>query len=164
MNKLIYDTFEMLNTEDAKKELQDINDVEITEEDINEFLYKEYESCFNDEVDNLNYALNGRVLAIASLGLWNGRTCGYKVGEANLNEIMYLGNEDMFKIYAELQNIKKISYHHDGTNHILFREIREERNIEVLLNKIYNGEDVTNNMLNYYTRSLYPYVKNIYGW
>jgi hypothetical protein len=88
MSKLIYDNYEMLNDpesrEFAKQELQRINeeqgmaDYEITEEDIDEYLTEKYSMCFDDEVDNLDLPLNGRVLAIADLGLWNGRKLDIK--------------------------------------------------------------------------------------
>ena len=119
---------------------------------------------FIDECDNLNKELDGRILAIADLGLWNGRHDGYKILGKNLNEVMYAGNYDFIKIFSDGLDICKTSAHHDGTNHYVFREIREDRNIDNLTTMIYNGEYVSRQKLNYYTKSLVKYVNNIYGW
>ena len=119
---------------------------------------------FLDECDNLDKELDGRILAIADLGLWNGRHDGYKIGGTNLSEVMHMGNHDYIKIYCNGLDICKRSVHHDGTNHIVFREVRENRNIDNLTTMIYNGEYVSRQKLNYYTKSLAPYVKGIYGW
>lgn len=66
--------------------------------------------------------------------------------------------------YFDGHNVRCIDHHHDGTNHYLYREIREGRNIDNLLNDIYNGKEITKSRLNYYTRSLGHYVKETYGW
>jgi hypothetical protein len=88
---------------------------------------------------------------------------GYKIGAANLNEVMKMEMKTSLKFMPNTATSRKLS-HHDGTNHLLFREIREDRNIEVLLDNIYMGKTITAKMLNYYTKSLYPYVKEVYGW
>lgn len=118
-----------------------------------------------DERRNLDKELEGRILVIASLGLWNGRKQGYKTLGNNLNEIVDYFDCTEMKIYVEDGKVLGRGVHHDGTNHYEFREIREDRNIHNLLRKIYNAdEDITRSQLNYYTKSLAPYVKNIYGW
>jgi len=119
---------------------------------------------FQDECMNLDKELDGRIIAIADLGLWNGRRSAYKVGGHNLNDIMDIGNHDYIRVYFDGYNIRKTSIHHDGTNHILFREVREDRNIDNLTNLLYNGDYIPKNMINNYTRSLGRYVKDIYGW
>lgn len=119
---------------------------------------------YEDEVGNLSKILDGRIIAIADMGLWNGRVTGYKIGRNNLNEIMRMGNEDYVKIYSDGHNIRKDSTHHDGTNHILFREVRENRKIENFTELIFNGKPISNAVLNYYTKSINFYVSDIYGW
>jgi hypothetical protein len=171
MEHLIYDNYDMLDDNDTENELKrniaerrEINIEEITDEDLcNEknYLYEEY---FNDEMDNLNVELDGRIIAIASLGLWNGRVSGYKIGGTNLNEIMIMGNEDYIKIWSDGYNIRKKSEHHDGTNKLLFRMIREDKNIDNLTNMIYDNKIISKNILNYYTKSIEKNVRNIYGW
>ena len=117
----------------------------------------------DDERENLNCKTDGRILAIADIGKWNGRVNGYKIINANIKDILY-SDVDYVAWYGDGHNIKATEYHHDGTNYIEYRVIREDRNIDNLLNAIYNGEEITRKKLNYYTRSLYPYVAKIYGW
>lgn len=116
-----------------------------------------------DERYNLNIPLNNPVIAIADLGLWNGRKQGYKIFTNNLNEILF-SDCDYCKWYSDGYNIRLDAIHHDGTNHILYREIKNINNIDNFTSKIYNNETITNKILNYYTRSILPYFKDIYGW
>ena len=108
------------------------------------------------------------ILAIAKVGTWRGSFPGYKLlTEKLLSNIMYAGNVDGIAyttLYYDGHNVRKTVAHHDGTNHIMFREVRPNVNIDKLCERIYNGEYISNSTLNYYTRSLKRYVKNIYGW
>ena len=128
------------------------------EDENNEYLY--------DEKVNLNKEIDGRILIIADLGLWDGRKSGYKILGNNVNEIFNISNRgwDFAEFYGDGYNIKGIEWHHDGTNYYEYRVIRENRNIENLLDAIYNGEEISRKKMNYYTKSLYPYVAQIYGW
>jgi hypothetical protein len=140
-------------------ELEEVTDNDLYEEKI--YLYDEY---FDDGLQNLDVELEGRIIAIADLGLWNGRKGGYKIGSNNLNEIMKMGNEDYIEVYGNGYNIIKKSNHHDGCNNLLFRMIRENRNIDNLTDMIYNNKPISKSVLNYYTKSVYKDVKEVYGW
>ena len=108
------------------------------------------------------------ILAIADIGTWRGSRPGYKLlTEKLLSNIMYAGNKDGIAyttLYYDGHNVRKTVVHHDGTDRIMFREVRPSVNIDTLCERIYNGEYISNSTLNYYTRSLKRYVKNIYGW
>lgn len=148
-----------------------VNYCEVNDIDINELSDFEKDNIINDEIVSwyefekmtLDYELDNDILAIADLGLWNGRTSGYKILSDNLNNILNV-NGDVIEVYAENGNIRAKATHHDGTNYILFRKIREDRDIEKLLDRIYEGKPVSPSLLNYYTESLYPQVGEIYGW
>ena len=121
------------------------------------------EYWFDDEVLNLKKTTEGMILAIADIGTWRGSFQGYKL----LSNIMYAGNVDGIAyttLYYDGHNVRKEVVHHDGTDRIMFREVRPNVNIDKLCERIYNGEYISNRTLNYYTRSLKRYVKNIYGW
>lgn len=118
---------------------------------------------FEDEYVNLNQEIDGRILVVADLGFWNGRKQGYKILNRNVNNILTTG-EDYTEWYGDGYNIKATAVHHDGTNYYEYRVIREDRDIDKLLYAIYNGEEISRQKLNYYTKSLYPYVAKIYGW
>lgn len=124
---------------------------------------------FNDETINLKKITEGNILAIADLGLWDGRHQGYSLTYNKLlSDILYIGNPNSacasIKVFYDGKNVRKTIHHHDGINHVLFREVRPNVNIHKLCDKIYNGETISNSTLNYYTRSLKRYVKDIYGW
>lgn len=118
---------------------------------------------FDDECDNLNKTLDCRLFIVADLGLWNGRHSAYKICSRKLSDIMTEGNYDAIKVYSDGLDIRKDSHHHDGVNHYTFRLIRENRNIEKLCTMLYNGETIDRRTLNYYTKSVLPEIKKIYG-
>lgn len=149
---------------DGYAEYCEIN--ELTPGGDNELFYWMVETnaeYLNDEKINLNKKIDGEILIIANLGLWNGRKTGYKILPQNLREILYHG-DDYFEIYADGENIRARGIHHDGTNHYLYRATRPGRNVDKLLTAIYNGDEITPAALNYYTRSIYGDVAKIYGW
>ena len=139
-------------------------EVEQTEEEIAQEIYDRLDMNFDDETMNLDKQLDGRILAIASMGLWNGRRTGYKILGFNLNEVLTssIGCDEK-EVYFDGFNIKAKGYHHDGTNYVEFRELKEDKNYDKLLNKIYDNEPISRQELNYYTKPLGKYVKEIYG-
>ena len=127
------------------------------------YIGEELDMYLDDEQANLNVLTDGRILVIADLGLWNGRKQGYRILNGNAKNIFSI-SEDYNEYYSDGYNIRANCVHHDGTNHIEYRVIREDRNIQNLLDAICNGEEITRQKLNYYTRSLHPYVAQVYGW
>ena len=119
---------------------------------------------FQDEVVNLNIKTDNKIIAIANLGLWNGRKKGYKILSNNVNSILGGFGCDYIEIYADRYNIKFKGYHHDGQNYIEFREIKDNVNIDNLFNDIYEGKPISRQKLNYYTKSIRHYVADVYGW
>lgn len=101
---------------------------------------------FNEVKDTLAEELNKEreIIAIASMGLWNGRCSGYTIlDKNNLKEILYCGNKDFNHLYYDGFNVYKKAIHHDDTNHIMFREVRPDVDIEKLCDKIYNNEPIS---------------------
>lgn len=161
----MYSLEEMKQAEqDAREHLKenDFEDYETT--DVTDTIYEEIGMWYDDEQSNLYRILDGRILAIADLGLWNGRRSGYKILGTNLNEVLTTGiGCDDKEIYCDGFNVLAKGYHHDGTNYVEFRELREDKNYDELLNKLYDNEPVTRAEIRKYTKSLLPYVKQIYG-
>lgn len=135
----------------------------VDEEEKIKKMYLLNELDFEAEMMNLDIELPGKILVIASLGLWNGRRSGYKIMGNNLNEILTASIGDLYEVYFDGHNIKAKDVHHDGTNYYEFRLIRNDRNINILLEKIYN-DDFSRQDINNYTRSLAPYIREVYGW
>ena len=172
MIKIIYNsnTHEIYTDDDIKEMILnyrndfDDDNKDITDDDIEEerqFLSKQ---DFDDEYKyNLNKTLSNRILCIADLGLWHGRKTGYKLLDDNLNEILTAAQGDYYKVYYDGYNVRAEDNHHDGTNYYTFRVIKDNVNIDNLLNKLYNNT-ATNNDINNYTKSLRSEIKSIYGW
>lgn len=158
-----------INPDDWKEGYKEIAEENGWEEDTNDennlwrYIDEELDRYRDDERMNLDVPTNGRILAIADLGLWNGRKQGYKILDESANSIFSI-SEDYNEYYSDGYNIRANCTHHDGTNYILYRVIREDRHIQNLLDAIYNGEEITRQKLNYYTKSLHPYVRRVYGW
>lgn len=160
-----YGMYSLEEIEQAEKNAKErLEEFEDTTTDVDSAVYEDIDMWFDDERLNLHKILDGRILAIASMGLWDGRKSGYKILGNNLNEILTceIGCDEK-ELYYNSYNVYAEGYHHDGRNYVEFREIREDRNIEKLLDKIYLGQEVTRREINYYTKSLRPYIKEIFG-
>ena len=165
LKKLVYN----VNVADNHKEItmthiiyDNVNTNNLSEEELD---YLE-NYAFDDELVNLKVQTEGQIVAIASMGLWNGRKQGYKLGTHMLSDVLTIGNEDYIQLYYDGFNVRKTAHHHDGTNYILFREFKpglSDASKENFINKVYSGEKIDNATLNRYTRSLKRYVKSIYG-
>lgn len=152
--------------EDYKESCEN-NDMEYDPDDeyaIYEWMMETNKEYFYDERMNLDKVVEGRILVIADLGLWNGRKSAYKIVDSgNIKDILGF-TYDCAEFYGDGYNIRGTEVHHDGTNYYLYRVIREDRNIQNLLDDIYDGKEYTMKKLNYYTKSLYKDVAKVYGW
>lgn len=158
-----------INPDDWKEGYKEIAEENGWEEDTDDennlwnYIYEELDHYIDDERMNLDVTTDGRILVVADLGLWYGRRQGYRILDGNVKNILS-ADVDYAEWYSDGYNIKATAAHHDGTNYYEYRVIREDRNIQNLLDAIYNGEEITRKKLNYYTRSLEPYVRRVYGW
>ena len=146
------------------KDYQDYFEEEgITDEnEQHEAIYDLNYNYLEDERINFGAIKTNKILAIADLGLWNGRKQGYKIFN-ELSDIFY-ADCDYVEWYVDQYNLRATMEHHDGTNYMLYREIRENRNIENFTDMIYNGKEIDNKTLNYYTKSLRKPIAKLYGW
>jgi hypothetical protein len=166
--KTIYnaDTYEVYTDEEIKEQLQEWQEIsaeEITQEMIWEERNYLADRDYQCEQDSLDLTINNQILCIADLGLWTGRKSGYKALSNNLNSILSASVGDYYHLYYDGYNIRAKDSHHDGTNYYLFRELKTDTNYQILLDKLYSGT-ATQADINRYTKSLRPYVKEIYGW
>lgn len=158
-----------INPDDWKEIYKEIAEENGWDEDTDDennlwnYIYEELDHYIDDERMNLDVTTDGRILVVADLGLWYGRRQGYRILDGNVKNILS-ADVDYVEWYSDGYNIKATAAHHDGTNYYEYRVIREDRNIQNLLDAIDNGEEITRKKLNYYTRSLEPYVRRVYGW
>lgn len=167
LEHIIFETF--YDIDDWKDDFNDwceINELDKDKEDIYDYIHEGIDIWRDDEILNLNIPIEGDVLAIADLGFWDGRKSGYQiVNKQNVNGIFNIGrNYDDVKFYCDQYNVKAELYHHDGVHYVEFREIRNNKNIQRLLDKLYNGENVSRETIRKYTKSLRPKVAKVYGW
>jgi hypothetical protein len=165
MKRVIWSNYDLdiEDWRDGYKECMGI-DEPITDDDVYTFMEETNADYLDDERMNLDVETEGRILIIADLGLWHGRKSGYRIlNNRNVNAVLQY-NYDYAEFYGDGKDLRGTEWHHDGVNYYTYREIREDRDIDKLLNAIYNGEEISRQKLNYYTKSLYPYVAERYGW
>lgn len=151
--------------EEARKDYAECADIpveEVEDQDVWNHIYQDIEVSYEDEHYNLDKTLEGRVLAIAKVGRWNGTFSGYKILRDNLNSILWSGNCDDIKVYADKNTVRSTMYHHDGRHEVEYRMIKEDTNYDKLLDKIYN-DSFTRQDVYKYTKSLRPYIREVYG-
>jgi hypothetical protein len=136
---------------------------EITDEEITPEYYGFCrENDLDDERANLNVEVDGYIVAYANLGLWNGRVRGAKLIGTNVSQILYT-NDDYATWFCDPHNVKAETIHHDGRNYVLYRVAETKEKAELLVNRIaYGGMSEEN--FRRATKSLRPYVANVFGW
>lgn len=143
-----------------------LSKLSISDHDINCYIEQDYSDWYSYEFDNLDKELQGRVIAIADLGLWNGRRKSYKIMNSNLNSVLDACGGDYLKVYADRYDVKSVAVHHDGVNYITYRMLKAnltEVQIDNFLNKLASG-DFTKKDISRYTTSLKSQINKIYGW
>ena len=150
------------------RELANANDWEydgMSDEFKCQLIYDEIGTILECEIANLDIPTTGSIIAIADLGLWNGRRSGYKIlNEHNVNAIFKEMQWDECEFYADRYNVRMVNHHHDGTNYVMFRELKPNVNHKHFLDMIYEGKPISSKTLCRYTRSLRPYIAKVYGW
>lgn len=105
---------------------------------------------------------NGRIIAIADLGLWNKRVMGYKeIG--NLLANIFYSNDDYCSWLIDGEELLYKGLHHDGSNYIRFRTFKEELGDEAyedLLESIYLSK-VTDEMIDQLTDPLGNVIREL---
>ena len=138
---------------------------DITDDDIWNEAYFLSDMCFDDERANLNKDLGNDIVCIADAGCWNGRRSGYCVIGTNLNNVLYSRVNGQSDITVEYDGVDIIASesHHDGCNYYVFREVKPNAP-ESFKEALEFKEPLSNEQLMRHTRSLRPYIKEIFGW
>ena len=143
-----------------------LSKLSVSDHDINAYIEQDYSNWFFNEFENLDKELQGRVIAIANLGSWNGRRKSYKIMNCNLNSVLDACGGDYLKVYTDRYDVKSTAVHHDGVNYITYRMLKPnltEVQIDNFLNKLSSG-DFTKKDISRYTTSLKSQINKIYGW
>ena len=124
----------------------------------------------DDERINLRKQLNGTIIVIADLGLWNGRRVGYRLIESGvISDCLSDGNCDYCEWYVdEKGELRFAGHHHDGTNHYYYRVIQSfatDDHVNDLTNALYYGDaEKAEKLINRHTDRLGDYIGDVYGW
>lgn len=89
------DVYDDMEKNGIFEELKEINkwDFDLTDDKKWDIVYDEIDMRREDERLNLSCLLDGKIMCIADLGLWNGRRSGYKYLTENLNSIFDVGED-----------------------------------------------------------------------
>lgn len=138
-------------------------EVDLSDENIDRRFWEDLDMFYDDARLNLNKKLPNNIIAIGTVGVWNGTFNGGKLLGDNLNEVLFWGECDDINVYYDRYNVCSDLAHHDGQHHMTYRMLKDGVDGEDLLYKhVYEGglssKDITR-----YTKSLKPFVKEIYG-
>lgn len=155
-----------LDFDDWKENLQADNP-EMREDELYYLMCEINSDYLNDVRDNLNIEFPKPIIAIADLGLWNGRKSGYKIIESgNIKDCLY-SDCDLNEWYVDRKgDLRCTAVHHDGTNHYLYRVIKEnvtENQVDRLTNLIYSGKATRADIVRV-TNRLGDEIGKVYGW
>lgn len=173
MKHIIWSDMDIINDESleyAKETLLDCyEEEEITDAMLHSFLYDDNGDMFDCEVSNLSYAgeTDGEIIAIAEMGLWNGRKLGYKLLDSRKVSdcLTKITHYDFNEFYVdEHGELRSTHVHHDGTNHVLYRSLKPEltyEQVDGFTSMLYEGKEVD---IDKYTDKVGTIVSKFYGW
>ena len=166
---IIWQSVELMEREDQESWIADIlaENPDLTEEEAWEYMYDDNNMYFDDEKINLEGVdLPENIIAIADLGLWNGRRSGYKELSDDLTEIFKTSCDFCSWYVDQYGNVRSTQHHHDGTNCILYRLWKpglSDDQKENFMDKLYYGK-ATAADISRYTYRLGDYIGKVYGW
>ena len=154
-----------LDYEDWREDLED-QYPDLSEDERMNLMYEINNDYLDDERVNLNIQLDGPILVIGDLGLWNGRRMGYKeIKSGNIRDCLYSDTDYSTWYVDRLGDLRCDSIHHDGTNHYLYRAYKpgvRESQIDLLKEKLYRGI-ATRGDITRITRRLGDDIARVYG-
>lgn len=119
------------------------------------------EILFDNILHDLNIETKKTIIAIATLGLWNGNRVGYKILCHNLKDVIGCDQSvDTFELYYDYEDkeLKGTGIHHDGTNNYMFREIKDEATIYHFTDLLISKNELDMDLVNKYTNKLSDYL------
>jgi hypothetical protein len=117
-------------------------------------------------MDLLDIELHQPIIAVADLGLWNGRSIGIGTSfGSNIRDIFKaMDNPDYEEcsFFIADGNVVFEGVHHDGTNRVIFRKLKRGENADDITDSVIREDQFWNN---YYdkTESIAPEICKVYG-
>ena len=148
--------------------MHDNND-DFKEEDFNPYRFNEWaietkDMYLMDLRQNTDVETKNGLVICADLGLWHGRVTGVgKVLPTNNLSDLFFSDFDDVRWYCDDKDLRADMYHHDGTNHYIYRELKDGVDSDEVFNLMYNRQ-FDEEAMEKYTTSVKPYLNKIYGW
>ena len=140
---------------------------ELTEEKIWEYQQEEIDTWIGDELDEMRNYFDGKTLIFfGSVGRWDGRYAGGRIGEFNDLFNRAMKDCDYLKLYDEKGHLFLQCSHHDGTNVFEIKELTQA-GIDYMDRWEYGTDrrteqDAHRQVIKRYSR-LPHYADNVYG-
>lgn len=150
--------------DEERSQIMEWYNTEPSEDELLERAYDLNNDYLEDNRANFS-KIYGTFIAFADVGTWRGARKGYKLFEnTTMDRLFYSigGSIEDAEWFVDQYDMKSIQYHHDGRNYITFREVKDDTP-DIFWSKLENG-DLTKKDISRYTKSLRPYVKEVYGW
>ena len=142
---------------------------ECSEDELRDILQQSNWDRLQFDREELAHLYDDSILVIADLGLWDGRHTAYKeIESGNLMDCFETSGDtlDIEWFVDKNGDLRCNDYHHDGTNHYLYRVWKDnisEAQKDNLRLKLYHGDysraDVTR-----CTKRLGDEIGKVYGW
>ncbi len=130
-----------------------------TDEDLPRLMETYQQSKLTDLKHKYQQTLEGTIVVIADIARWSKRSKTVEYLNTNQIEKIFKTLDDGTDIrwYMDSHNVCGDEVTKSGINHYIFRELRVGKNINKLQQRLKQGEEVTPQLLNYYTKTLLPY-------
>ncbi len=130
-----------------------------TDEDLPRLLEMYKQRRLTEIKQKYQRTLEGTIVVIADIERWAKRSTTVAYLQTNEIEKIFKPLDDGTDIrwYIDSHNVRGDEITKSGINHYIFRELRVGKNINKLKERLQNGETVTPQLLNYYTKTLLPY-------
>lgn len=137
---------------------------DLSDEELYDLAQEDLYNQLDDERDNLNIETR-RIVVFADVGSWNGRRNGLKFLGENLSTVLQSLCDGNCTFFSDGVDVCGTEYHHDSTNHYVYRELKPQFfDIDLDLAFSNSKGTFTQRQIAYYTSSLVPYVNKVYGW
>lgn len=151
--------------------LEDLHEYnpDVSDDELWRMMWEDNAELLECERMNLDIDVPEGIIAIADLGLWDGRRKGYKEVGYNINECLYgnvRGQSNCTWYVDDLGDLACEESHHDGQNYYIYRAWKPGVTYDhqdALLNKLYYGT-ATRRDITRYTRRLGDDIAEVYGW
>lgn len=148
---------------DIKESLAEANEIAISKVP-DEWVYENFNEYLDDERRNLDIETGGYIVTYCSLDLWMGNRIAYRKFGTNIKDIFDFCSCDDGEWYADRYNVRATLLHHDGRNHLVFRYVKTEGELERVCDAIYDGKIKPEKNFFRMTESIRPFIAKTYGW